>query len=206
MRLIASMLALCLVAGAAAAQAWKEHPYPDQGFSVAFPNEPRIETTTYQALDGRSVPARVYSVTQPNAEFKMTIADVPNPTNTDHAVVDQAVKALARGSEIKLDMPARVRAVYGRQLTLSEATAAIRSWRCSITRASSISSRARPWPAPLATAGRKPCASSNRSTSSIRRCGGRRRGSARADQRYRNLGPAERSNIQRAQANSRSSS
>jgi hypothetical protein len=119
MRLIAVMLALCVVAGAAAAQTWKEHPFPDQGFSVAFPTEPKIETTTYQMLDGRSVPARVYSVTQPDAVFRMTIADVPNPTNTDHAVIDQAVKALARGSQIKLDMQARVRAVYGRQVTLA---------------------------------------------------------------------------------------
>jgi hypothetical protein len=118
MRLIAYVLTVCLMSGLALAQSWKEYPYSDYGFSVAFPVDPKIETTTYRTLGGQTVPARVYSVSQQNATFKMTIAEVPNPTNTDHVVIDQAVKALVGPNEIKLDIPHRVRLVYGRQLTL----------------------------------------------------------------------------------------
>jgi len=35
---------------------------PDYSFSVAFPANPQVDTTTYQVVDGHSVPAHVYSV------------------------------------------------------------------------------------------------------------------------------------------------
>jgi hypothetical protein len=41
-----------------AAQGWEEYSYPDYPFSVAFPANPQVETTTYQVADNRVVPAR----------------------------------------------------------------------------------------------------------------------------------------------------
>src|SRR6185312_9325166 len=55
----------------AAAQSWKEYSYPSYSFAVSFPAEPKVETTMYQAADGRSVQAQVYSVTQDNGVFTM---------------------------------------------------------------------------------------------------------------------------------------
>ncbi len=118
MRLIAFMLALFAAGGPAAAQSWKEYSYPDYAFTVSFPAQPKIETTTYPAPDGRAVPARVYSVAQDNSVFKMTVADLSNAGLEEGAVIDHAIKTLSQGGEIKVDIPARVSRVFGRQLSI----------------------------------------------------------------------------------------
>src|SRR5260370_1115941 len=52
MRLIAFALAAFVAGGPAAAQNWQEYSYPAYSFTVAFPADPQIETTTYR-LPGR---------------------------------------------------------------------------------------------------------------------------------------------------------
>src|SRR6266852_2223409 len=79
MRLITIIAALFFAASPAAAQSWKEYAYPTDFFSVAFPADPKVETTAYQAADGRPVEARVYSVSQDGGVFRMTVADLPDP-------------------------------------------------------------------------------------------------------------------------------
>jgi hypothetical protein len=120
MRLIAFILA-AFVAGPAAAQSWTEYSYPDYAFTVSFPGEPRIETEIYQTADGRSVPARVYSVTNDKGVFKMTVADLSNAALQESAVIDHAIKTLSQGGEIKLDIPHRISRVFGRQLSIQAA-------------------------------------------------------------------------------------
>jgi hypothetical protein len=130
MRLIAFVLAAFAVSGPAAAQTWQEYSYPDYSFSVSFPADPQIETTTYQAADGRPVPARVYSVRQNNGVFKVTVADLANTGLEESAVIDHAVKMLSQGGEVTVNFPHRIYQVYGRQLSIkgadgSRATAAV---------------------------------------------------------------------------------
>jgi len=117
MRVIAIILAVYVGGGPAAAQSWTEYTYPGDAFSVAFPAEPKVETTTYRAADGRAVEARVYSVSQDGGVFKMTIADLPD-TAVEDSVIDHAIKTLSQGGEIKVDIPHRISRVYGRQLSI----------------------------------------------------------------------------------------
>ena len=117
MHLIAFFLAVFVASPPAAAQSWQEYTYPNYSFGVAFPADPKIETTSYQASDGRSVEARVYSVAQDNAVFRMTVADLDTEME-DAAVIDHAVKTLSQGGEIKVDIPHRIYRVYGRQLSI----------------------------------------------------------------------------------------
>jgi hypothetical protein len=119
MRPIAIIFALFFACGPAAAQSWKEYAYPADFFSVAFPTEPRVETTTYQAADGRPAEARVYSVSQDGGLFRMTVADLKDPALQENAVLDHAVQMLSQGSEIKVDIPHRISRVYGRQLSIA---------------------------------------------------------------------------------------
>jgi hypothetical protein len=121
MRLIAYILAAVVAGGPTAAQSWMEYSYPDYAFTVSFPAEPKIETTLYQAADGRPAPARVYSVTENNSVFKMTIVDLSNAALEESAVIDHAIKTLSRGGEIKLDIPHRISRVFGRQLSIQAA-------------------------------------------------------------------------------------
>ena len=119
MRTITIILALCLAGRAAAAQSWKEYAYPADFFSVAFPTDPKVETATYQTVDGRDAQARVYSVSQNGGVFTMTVADLPDPAMQESAVLDHAVRMLSRGSEITVDIPHRISRVYGRQLSIA---------------------------------------------------------------------------------------
>jgi hypothetical protein len=121
MRVIAFIVAVLATGGPAAAQSWKEYAYPDYAFAVSFPANPEIETTTYPAADGRAVPAHVYSVTQDGSVFKMTVVELPDSASEESAVIDHAIKTLSQGGEIKLNIPARVSRVFGRQLSVVEA-------------------------------------------------------------------------------------
>jgi len=118
-RPIPFIAALFFAASPAAAQSWREFAYPTDFFSVAFPADPKVETTTYQAADGRPVEARVYSVSQDGSVFRMTVADLPDPAMQESAVLDHAVRTLSQGSEIKVDIPHRISRVYGRQLSIA---------------------------------------------------------------------------------------
>jgi hypothetical protein len=115
MRLIVCVFAMLVAGPAAYAQSWQEYAYPTYSFGVAFPTEPKVETTTYPAPDGRTAQAHVFSVTQNDAVFKMTVVELPGME--EQAVID-ATKTLAQGGEIKLDIPARVARVFGRQLSI----------------------------------------------------------------------------------------
>jgi hypothetical protein len=120
MRVIAFILALVL-AGPASAADWKEYSYPDFSFTVHFPVDPKIEITAYEASDGRSFEARIYSVTLDTGVLKLTIAEVPEGGPDETALINHAVKTLTDGGVIKVDIPHRIRQVYGRQLGIAGA-------------------------------------------------------------------------------------
>ena len=120
MRVIAFILAVFL-AGPAAAADWKEYAYPDFAFTVHFPADPKIEITAYEASDGRSFEARIYSVTLDTGVLKLTIAEVPEGGPDENALIGHAVKTLTDGGVIKVDIPHRIRQVYGRQLGIAGA-------------------------------------------------------------------------------------
>jgi hypothetical protein len=119
MRLVAFIFGLFLAGGPAAARDWREYAYPDYSFSVAFPAEPKIEITTYPLPDGRSFEARIYSVTQDSGVFTMTVAELPEAATDESALIGHAVRTMTLGGEIKLDIPHRIRAVHGRQLSIA---------------------------------------------------------------------------------------
>jgi hypothetical protein len=48
MRSIAFVLATFAAIAPAAAEGWEEYNYPEYAFSVTFPANPKVETTTYQ--------------------------------------------------------------------------------------------------------------------------------------------------------------
>jgi hypothetical protein len=118
MRSIPFILVAFAFSTPALAQSWEEYSYPEYAISVAFPTNPKIETTTYEIADGRSVPARVYSARQDKGEFKMTVADLANTGLDEKAVIDHAIKRLSQGGTVRVNVPARIYQVYGRQLTV----------------------------------------------------------------------------------------
>jgi hypothetical protein len=118
MRLLAFVFAVCGCGGPAVAQNWQEYSYPDYSFTVTFPADPQVETTTYQVADDRSVEAHVYSVRQDNSVLKVTVAELADTGLEESAVIDHAIKTLSEGGEVKVNIPHRINRVYGRQLSI----------------------------------------------------------------------------------------
>ena len=118
MRLVAIIFTAFVASGPAAAQSWTEYSYPEDLFTISFPGVPKAETTTRQGPDGRVVEARTYSVRQDRGAFKMAIVDLSDPPLDENVALDYAVKTLTQEGEVKLDIPARVNRVYGRQLSI----------------------------------------------------------------------------------------
>src|SRR5262245_15117483 len=121
MRPIAFVLATFLASAPAAAQGWEEHSYPDYAVSDASPAHPQAHTTTTHVTDNRSVPARIYSVRQANVVFSMMLAELKGTNLEESAVVGHAIKTLSQSATVRLNIPARIYQVYGRQLTIEGA-------------------------------------------------------------------------------------
>ena len=120
MRLIAFIVAALVASGPVAAQEWKEYAYITEGFAVAFPAEPKVEAVAmYPILPGKMVPANIYTLTQDNHLFKMTVADGRDAMLQEAAVIDNAVKQLTQGAEVKVDYPHRIYRIYGRQFSVA---------------------------------------------------------------------------------------
>jgi hypothetical protein len=115
MRFLTFIVAIFAASTPAGAQGWKEYEYPNETFTVAFPAEPKVETTSYQAPGGRLVEARVYSVLQEGGEFKVTVADMSDIEESAGNVMAYAVFMLSRRGEIKFNIPHATRRIIGRQ-------------------------------------------------------------------------------------------
>jgi hypothetical protein len=143
MRLIAFVAAAFVASSPVAAEEWQQFAYPDYAFTVAFPAAPRVETTTYQLAEGRTVPAHVYAVRDNDGVFTVTVAETRNAGLDENAVIDNAIKRLSAADSSASSVP----------------TAAARRSRCSITTGGFTRSKA----GCRQTAARSTCcASSNR--------------------------------------------
>jgi hypothetical protein len=119
MRLIAVIMASLVISCPAAAE-WKELSSVAEGFGVVFPVDPAIEeVATFEIVPGKMVPARIYSARYDNSLFKMTVADGRDAGLQEAPVIQQAIKRMTQGGELKIDIPHRIYRIYGRQLSIS---------------------------------------------------------------------------------------
>ena len=119
MRSIALVLAVLVVSGPAAAE-WKEFNSVSEGFGVVFPADPDVkEVAMFEVVPGKTVAARIYSARYDNSLFKMTVVDGRDEGLHEAAVIDQALKRLTQGGELKINVPHRIYRIYGRQLSVA---------------------------------------------------------------------------------------
>lgn len=64
-----------LSTGTAVAQTWVEFTSVEDGFKIAFPGHPQVQTTTYTSQYRYTLPAKVYSVTSGPQRFAVTVVD-----------------------------------------------------------------------------------------------------------------------------------
>jgi hypothetical protein len=119
MRFIAFLLAVLVVSSPAAAE-WKEFNSVAEGFGVVFPADPDIdEVAMFEVVPGKMLAAHVYSARYNNSLFKMTVVDGRDAGLQEAPVIDQALKRLTQGGELKINIPHRIYRIYGRQLSVA---------------------------------------------------------------------------------------
>jgi hypothetical protein len=120
MRSIAFVMAASLAVSGPAAAEWKEFNSVAEGFGVAFPADPNVEEVAmFEIVPGKMVPARIYSTRADNSLFKMTVIDGRDAGLQEGMVMEQALKRLAQGGELKIDFPHRIYRIYGRQVSVA---------------------------------------------------------------------------------------
>jgi hypothetical protein len=110
-----------MAAAPAFAEGWQEYTYPEYAFAVSFPADPQVRDADYPGANGATAQARIYSVAQDGGVFSVTVADLSKSGDDEDSAIGAAIKSLAAKGEVKLDIPARVNRVYGRQLSITGA-------------------------------------------------------------------------------------
>lgn len=113
-------LMLCLgLANAAVAAQWQEYRDTRQGFSASFPGEPQVFAVSYRLSDKLTVPARLITLSKDNSDYRLVVADFSNSQLDDDAVITKAEDNLRATGQVSVDIMARVRHNYGRQLAVT---------------------------------------------------------------------------------------
>ncbi|HYM17294.1 MAG TPA: hypothetical protein VEU06_01920 [Micropepsaceae bacterium] len=119
MRVAALLLFSLAVTSAAAADKWRQYNYLEYSFAINFPASPKSESGTYAGPEGAKLPSHFYSLKNEANLYRVTIADFSKTKMDEKEVVGFAMGRLMEMGEITLDVPTRVDAVDGRQLSVT---------------------------------------------------------------------------------------
>src|SRR5438128_9127228 len=76
MRLILVSITLVLfISGSLFAQEWIEFASREDRFTCNFPSQPKVTETTYRSEYGADLPTHVYSATQGQSRYSVTVVD-----------------------------------------------------------------------------------------------------------------------------------
>ena len=100
MPLISAALVLS-VSGSLFAQEWVEFANRQDRFTCLFPTQPKVAETTYQSQHEAILPARVYSATQGQSRYSMTVVDY----NQAERILTEKAKSCPAGAEPCLGGP-----------------------------------------------------------------------------------------------------
>jgi len=83
------------------AQEWIEYANREDRFTCNFPTQPKITQTTYKSQMGADLPARVYSATQGQSRYSVTVVDY----NQAQPILTEKAKSCPAGAEPCLGSP-----------------------------------------------------------------------------------------------------
>jgi len=89
------------VAGPSFAQEWIEFASREDRFTCNFPNQPKITETIYRSQHEADLPARVYSATQGQSRYSVTVVDY----NQAQRILTEKAKSCPAGAETCLGAP-----------------------------------------------------------------------------------------------------
>ena len=97
---------------------WRSFIRPGEHFAIQFPAEPKIAEGRYDLASAGAVPSRTYEAQRNNVVYRLTVTDIPGHGFDQETVLKQAVDRLSRGGTVRTYAEARIRAIYGRQISV----------------------------------------------------------------------------------------
>src|SRR4051812_38060909 len=98
--LVSTALVVC-VSGPLFAQEWIEFASREDRFTCNFPTQPKITETTYRSQHEADLPARIYTSTQGQSRYQVTVADF----NQAQRILTEKAKSCPAGAEPCLGAP-----------------------------------------------------------------------------------------------------
>ena len=144
MRILAgTVFALCLAAGPAVGEDWKEYDYPEQGVAIQFPAKPEAMKTTYDSIYVKGLSSFVISAEDDHVIYKMTVVDLSTRSDMGTNFLNEAANRIERDGEVLFtDFPhvyQGARSVFGVTLVVTAMTEAVCAARSITTGAGFIS-------------------------------------------------------------------
>src|SRR4051812_27838996 len=112
MRITALIVTLLLSAtGSAFAQEWIEYASVADGFTVNFPGQPKVTTTTWKTQLNYTLPARIYSAEKGQERYSLTVVDY---SRIEAMGVERAKSCPPGNANCRADAPPALGAGYAR--------------------------------------------------------------------------------------------
>ena len=104
----------------AAAQYWLEYRNPELGFGINFPVEPAIEDIEYLSPAGETLPAHLFTASEGDARYSVTVVDYAAHSNEQHVAIVHAAAAVRASGEVVHEVIGDLDEVYGVQFFVIE--------------------------------------------------------------------------------------
>jgi len=101
LKILISTACVLSVSGSLFAQEWVEFASREDRFTCNFPTQPKITETTYRSQHEADLPARVYSATQGQSRYSVTVVDF----NQAQRILTEKAKSCPAGAEPCLGGP-----------------------------------------------------------------------------------------------------
>jgi hypothetical protein len=123
MRLFALVMAAAFIVASPADAAWKGYKYPELGFGVDFPAEPKMSKGEWRGVVAGRVPTTVISAEFENTTYQVVIADFRNRLIDTPGILEEAIFLEGQEGKLVSDTTARTDngqqfAKYGRRVVV----------------------------------------------------------------------------------------
>ena len=120
-RMIAILWVLALQPAAAWAQEWRTYTYPDPGFSIEFPGDPRVQPGSVRNSTGVSLPMTRYTARQQGLICSVSVVDYTSTNADPLSTIAETVRSMRAAGKVTAESGARIRRIVGRDLTVEAA-------------------------------------------------------------------------------------
>jgi len=123
MRLMALAIAAVLLAAVPAQAAWKSYKYPQYGFGVDFPAEPKMGKGEYRGVIAGRMPSTTISAELEGTIYRVEMVDFSNRLAETPTLLEEAIFLATTDGKLVSDTTARTDngqkfAKYGRRVTV----------------------------------------------------------------------------------------